>query len=306
MKVLITGIAGTHGQLLAHRLSTTHDVCGVDLRPWRGRPPGVRIHRVDIRKRRFEEVIRSERPDVVAHLGFTRHFRHAERLRHDNNVRGTRILLDHCVKYEVKQLLVLSSSYVYGAFAENPYDIDEDSPVSGSRSYPEIRDLVEVDSVACSFLWQHPEIRTSVLRPVGVLGPNATSMMSAYLQLPRVPTVAGFDPVMQFIAPDDLCRALSMAIEGGLRGVYNVVGSGQVPVHTAIRETGAIAWPLPGPLARVVFARLFDWGVWDYPAGVLDFLRYPLCINGRRFSADTGYRPLVSLREIFASMREPA
>jgi len=302
-KVLITGVAGPLGRALATRLAGDVDVCGVDVAPWRGAGAGVRVHQVDLRKRKFEDVVRTERPDAVVHMGFVRHFEKGERVRHDVNVRGTKQLLDHCVKYGVEHAIVFSSSAVYGAFAENPYGIDEDFPLSASRSYPEIRDQVEVDTLASAFIWQHDEVRTAVLRPVNVLGPTAESMMATYLRMPRVPTVMGFDPVIQFIAEDDLVEALVLALGCRLQGVFNVVGSGQVPLHTAIEAVGATAWPIPGPMLHAVCRRLFEWGAWRYPPGVLDYLRYPVCVSGRRFVQATGFRPKVSLREMFASMR---
>ncbi|MBW2230913.1 MAG: NAD-dependent epimerase/dehydratase family protein [Deltaproteobacteria bacterium] len=303
-KVLITGVAGALGRLLAARLSDGVEVCGVDVVPWRGPGLGVRMHRVDLRKRRFEDVVRTERPDAVVHMGFVRHFDVGERERHDVNVRGTKQLLDHCVKYAVQQLVVVSSSAVYGAFAENPYAVGEDFPLSASRSYPEIRDQVEVDTLASGFLWQHPEVHTSVLRPVNVLGPTMRSMMATYLRLPRVPTVAGYDPMMQVIAEADMTESLVLALQKKLRGVYNVVGSGEVPLHTAIRESGGVSWPIPMPFARMICQRFFEWGVWSFPPGLVDYLRFPVSVSGKPFAEATGFEPRVSLREIFASMRD--
>ena len=75
-------------------------------------------------------------PNALVHLGFIRHFRSSERERYDTNVRGTKQLLDHCIHHGVQKVVVISSSYVYGAFPENPYFMDEDSPLSASRSYP--------------------------------------------------------------------------------------------------------------------------------------------------------------------------
>ena len=302
-RVLITGIAGGQGRLLARRLARKFDVCGVDVVPWRGHPPAIRVHRVDLRKRKFEDIVRSERPDAIVHMGFIRHFRESDRKRHDLNVRGTKQLLDHCVKYGVGQLVAVSSSYVYGAFAENPFYMDEDSPLSASRSYPQIRDLVEVDTLCSAFIWRHPEVRTVVLRPVGVLGRHVHSMIASYLQLPRIPTVMGFNPMVQLLGEGDLCEALVCALEGELQGVYNVEGSGAVPLHTVIEQVGRIAWPVPGPLARLAFERLFEWGVWPYPAGVLDYVRYPVTVCGDRFARATGYEPKHSLTELFEAMR---
>ena len=302
-KVLITGISGGQGQLVARRLAREIDVCGVDVAPWRGHPRGTRIHRVDIRKRRFEDVIRTERPDSVVHLGFIRHFRDDLRERHDVNVRGTKQLLDHCVRYGVERVVVVSSGYVYGASPENPYFLEEDAPLSASRFYPEIRDLVEVDTLATAFLWKYPEIHTSVLRPVNVLGTSVHSMAGQYLGRSRVPTVMGFDPMMQFIHEEDLCEAIVLALEKSLSGVYNIVGPGEVPIHTAITETGGRARPLPEFAIRGLFDRLFRLGMWPYPAGMLDFLKYPVSLSGRHFDEATGFRCLFGLPEIFDSVR---
>jgi UDP-glucose 4-epimerase len=303
-KVLITGISGGQGRLLTRRLKPRWDVCGVDRSAWRGAPRGVRVHKVDLRKRKFEDVLRTERPNAVVHMGFIRHFREGQQARHDVNVRGTKALLDHCVKYGVEQLVVMSSSYVYGASEENPYFMDEDSPLSASRTYPEIRDLVEVDTLASTFLWKHPEIRTCVLRPVNVLGPSVNSMVKSYLSQGNVPTLMGFNPMMQFIHEEDVADAIALAVECGLQGVFNVVGPGEVPVITAIEETGGKPFSVPEPLVRFGFDRLFRWGVGSYPAGILDFLKYPVSLSGERFAEASKFQPQYGLSEIFESVRK--
>ena len=302
-KVLITGISGGQGRLLTRRLRENYEVCGVDRASWDGAPRGVNVHVVDIRKKKFEDVIRTEMPTAIVHLGFVRHFRTSERERYDVNVRGTKQLLDHCVNHGVQSLVVMSSSYVYGAFPENPYFMDEDQPLSASRSYPEIRDLVEVDTLASAYLWRYPHIRTCVLRPVNVLGHYVHSMIGRYLREPRVPTVMGFDPMMQFIHEEDLSEAIALALEHGLQGVFNVTGPGQVPLHTAIRETGGTAWPIPEPLMRPLFKRLFRWGLIPFPPGAIDYLKYPVTLSGQRFVEATNFRCLFGLEEIFHSVR---
>ena len=133
-KLLITGIAGGQGRLLASRASDAWDVVGVDNAPWEGHPRAINVHVVDVLKKKFEDVLRTERPDAVVHLGLIRHFRSDPERRHQVNVLGTKRLLEFCVKYDVKQLVVLSSSYVYGALPENPYFLDEDHPLNASRT----------------------------------------------------------------------------------------------------------------------------------------------------------------------------
>ncbi|MCG8588436.1 MAG: NAD-dependent epimerase/dehydratase family protein [Proteobacteria bacterium] len=302
-RVLITGIAGGQGRLLTRRLLDNWAVCGVDDRRWEGHPRGVKVHRADLRKRKFEDILRTERPKAVVHMGFIRHFRDSERERHDVNVRGTRKLLDLCVRYGVERLVVVSSGYVYGAFPENPYRMDEEQALSASRAYPEIRDLVEVDTLATAFLWKFPQVRTSILRPVNVLGHYVDSMANRYLRQPRVPVVAGFDPMLQFLHEEDLSEAIALALEHGLQGVFNVVGPGEVPLHTAIEESGGRAVSVPEPVLRFAFERAFRWGLSSTPVGVLDYLKYPVTLDGDRFREATHFRPFYGLQEIFDSVR---
>jgi UDP-glucose 4-epimerase len=302
-KVMIVGIAGGLGRLLARRLLDQYEVVGVDREPWPTRPPAVPFHQVDIRKRGFEDVLRKEQPATVVHAGFVRHFRESGESRYDVNVRGTRKLLDLCRTYGVRNVLVLSSSYVYGALPENPYFMDEDYPLSGSRNYPEIRDLVEVDTLTTAFMWRHPNLRVTILRPVPVVGRYVQSAIVTFLRMRRPIVMMGFNPMLQFIHEEDLTEALALAVQSGLRGVYNVAGPGEVPLHLAIRETGGSPLPLPEFAARAMIGRLFRLGFFPFPPGAIDYIKYTCTISGKRFVDETGFRPLFGLKEIFRSIR---
>jgi UDP-glucose 4-epimerase len=302
-KVLIVGVAGGQGRLLARRLLRRHEIVGVDRERWASRPPSVPFFEVDIRKRQFEDVFRKEAPTAVVHMGFVRHFRGRPGERYDINVRGTRQLLDHCVAYGVRKVVVLSSSYVYGALPESPSFMDEDYPLYGSRNYPEIRDLVEVDTLVSAFMWQHPSLATVVLRPVNRLGYYVQSAIGTYLQMRRVIVMTGFNPMMQFIHEEDVADALALAVERDVRGVFNVTGPGEVPLRVAIKETGGRPLSLPEPIARPLIARLHAAGLFPFPAGAIDYIKYPCSISGRRFGEATGFRPSFSLRETFRALR---
>jgi hypothetical protein len=67
------------------RLAASRTVC--EGAPGRA-PARIAMHVADLRKREFEEVMRSERPHAVVHLGVKRELRGDERARHDLNVRG--------------------------------------------------------------------------------------------------------------------------------------------------------------------------------------------------------------------------
>jgi len=117
-----------------------------------------------------------------------------------------------------------------------------------------------------------------------------------------LPTVAGFDPMMQFIHEEDLSEAIALALENDLRGVFNVVGPGAVPLKQAIRAVGKPRISVPEPFARLLFQQLFRLNMYEFPPSALEYLKYPCTIAGERFERATGFEPLFSLQDIFASV----
>ena len=82
--------------------------------------------------------------------------RASDKLHHSWNVVAFQKLLEYVEVYNVPKLVVLSSANVYGPMPENPQFLTEDAPLLGAQSFGGIRDLVELDMVAQSFFWRHP------------------------------------------------------------------------------------------------------------------------------------------------------
>lgn len=297
-KVLITGISGAVGRQLARRLLADYEVCGVDLRGWPNRPERIRIYPVDPRKQGFQDVFRNERPDAVLHLGFG-----APGASRNMNLHGVQHLLEHSLRYDVRKLLALSGSVVYGASPDNPFFMDEDHPPAGARDYPEVRDLMEMETLVMGFLWKAAQVRTCLLRPSHILGPLSHSAMCSYLRFARPPMVLGFDPVFQFLHEEDLATGVVRALELGLSGVYNLAGSGQLPLSAAVRAVGGRPLPIPGPLLRAALGGPLPLRIAPWPAAAVDYLKYPVTISGRRFVEATAFTPHFELHEIFQSLR---
>ena len=78
-----------------------------------------------------------------------------------------------------------------------------------------MRDLAEVDTLATRFLWRHPEVATTILRPVNTLGYYVHSTIGRYLRQRYVPTIMGFNPMMQFIHEEDVAEAVALALQIG-------------------------------------------------------------------------------------------
>ncbi len=166
----------------------------------------------------------------------------------------------------------------------------------------DVRDLIEVDMYAQSFMWRHPELETVILRPVNIVGPTVRNAPSNYLRLESPLTVMGFDPMVQLIHEEDVCRALVLALRPGIRGVYNVTGPGEVPLSAVLRELRRRPVPVPHPIIRPLLQRAFAARLTGFPPGEVDHIQYLCVVDGSRFERDGGWAPAWSLRDTIRSV----
>jgi UDP-glucose 4-epimerase len=295
--VAITGIAGNLGRALARMLYGQERIVGIDRRPFRGKPDDLEMHQVDIRRNRSEDPFRKGRLKALIHMGIMHDPRMSAEDHHSFNVLGTTRVLDYCVKYGIRKVVVLSSANVYGPAPSNSNFLAEDSPLMAAERFSDVRDLIAVDLYAQSFFYRHPEIETVVLRPVHIIGPLIKNAPSNYLRLEHPWVLMGFDPMLQLIHFDDVCRALAMSLRPGVRGVYNVVGPGEVPLSAVLRELGREPIPVPHFLARPILRRLFKLHLANFPTPELDYLQYNSTVDGSRFAREVGFTAQHSLRE---------
>lgn len=295
--VAITGISGNLGRALARLLHKSERVVGIDRRPFAGKPKDMEVHQLDIRKKKTEEVFRRGNVEALIHMGIMHDPRMSAGDHHTFNVLGTRAVLGYAAKYGVKKVVVLSSANVYGPSPDNSNFLTEDAPLMASQRFSDVRDLIEVDMYAQNFIWRHPEVETVILRPVHIVGPGIKNAPSNYLRLPRPWTLAGFDPIVQLIHFEDVCRALQLALKPRLRGVYNIVGPGEVPLSAIFRELGRRPIPVPHPMARPLLDRLFKLHLTSFPPGELDHIQFLCNVDGSRAVKEMGWAPRYTLRE---------
>jgi UDP-glucose 4-epimerase len=295
--VVVTGISGNLGRAVAKLLHVEAHVVGVDRRPLRDKPKDVEHLQVDLRKARVEDVFRKRQVDAVVHLGIMHDPRVAFSEAHSFNLLGTQKILDLCVRHGVRKLVVLSSANAYGPRPDNSNFLTEEAPLMAADRDSDVRDLVELDMYAQSFVWRHPEIETVILRPVNIVGPTVRNAPSNYLRLARPVVAMGFDPMLQLIHEVDAARALVQALRPGVRGVYNVTGPGEVPLSAVLRELGREPIPVPHFLLRPAMRRLFRAGLVSFPAAELDHLQDLCVVDGSRAAREWGWAPRFTLRE---------
>lgn len=297
-RVVVTGIAGRLGRLVVRRLhrDSSARVVGIDRRAFQGRPRDIEHIQVDIRSKRARDVFRGGDVRALIHLGVMHDPRQSGAEHHSWNVQGTLRLLDACQTYGVPKVVVLSSANVYGPRADNPQFLTEDAPLMASQEFPAIRDLIEVDMIASSFFWKSQGAETVILRPVHILG-GVKNAPSNYLRLPVVPTLLGFDPMIQVIHELDVVEAVVCALKPGVRGIFNVVGPGEVPLGTVLKELGKPTVPVPHPIAKPLVNFLWRSRFTSFPTPELDHIRYVCMVDGARAQREMGFKARRSLKE---------
>jgi len=299
-RIVMTGLAGRLGQLVAKRLHRmgSYQVVGIDRRPIGDLPKDIQHLQVDIRSRRARDVFRAGPVDAFIHLGLMHDPRKSSFEAHSWNVVGTSRLLEYCSDFQVRKVIFLSSATIYGPRPDNAQFLTEEAPLLASQDFPAIRHLIEADMQATSFFWQSrgKDVETVVLRPVHILG-QVRNAASNYLRLKHVPILMGFDPMVQVIHEDDVAHAIVLALKPGVHGVMNLTGPGEVPLSVLIRELGKLPIPVPAPLFKRTVRILFRARLTSFPMPELSYIRYICMVDGTRARNALGFRPQYSIKE---------
>lgn len=296
--VLVTGISGAFGSLVAKKLSQRFEVIGVDKRPMRA-IPNVEHHQLDLRRKSAYDLIRKKRPQSIIHLGVLRNPLKHQRGSQANffNLEITSQLLRLAEEINVRKFIFLSTANLYGPSSTSSGFLSEDAPLHGADRSPEIHDLVTLDMMIQSFFWKRPEIETIILRPVHLVGPHLNNAPTRYLRLDRIPTIMGFDPLIQCIHEDDVAQAVLLALHSGIRGIFNLVGQDSAPVSRIISVMNKNYIPIPEIFFRAFLRLTFKLNMANFPEGELDHLKYSCLVDGSRAERELGFKAKHSLKQ---------
>lgn len=301
--VLVTGLCGRLGKRVVRRLHREHRVVGIDRRAFPDRPRDVKLLQFDLRRKKTRDVFRAENVQAVVHLGILHNPRDSAEMHHEWNVVGFQKLLEYAAAFHVPKVVVLSSANVYGPRPDNPQFLTEENPLLGGASFSEIRDLIEVDMLAQSFFWRHPETETVILRPVHILG-SVRNAASNYLRLKSTPTVMGFDPMVQVVHEDDVVQAIERALRPGVRGIFNIAGPSPLPLSHLLKLLGRTRLPVPYTMLKPAIEQMFRLHLTSFPAPELDHIRYVCMVDDGRAREQLGYAPLRGIDETAFAVEE--
>lgn len=278
-RVLITGLSTFWGSRVAQALEADLDVdviVGLDRNE-----PTVPLERTEYVRTDesysiLARIVKAAKIDTIVHTFLVVDSTQTRtRAIHEINVIGTMNLFAaaSAPQSTVRNVVVKSSTLVYGAHPKDPVWFSEESRRAQTPKSTLERSLLEVEGYVRDFAVDNPHVSVSMLRFSNVLGPDITTPLAKALALPLVPSMFGFDPRLQFVHEADVVRAMLFVLDNEVQGIYNVAGDGLLPWSEVAAICGKRTFPLPPVGMGMVSTPLSRLGV-DLPPELLDLLRF--------------------------------
>ncbi len=290
--VAVTGAAGYIGGRLVERLLAegVERVVGVDVRPAAIEHERYTHLAQDICAP-LDVAFRKQGVEAVVHMAFVLRQTRRRAEGHRVNVEGGNNVLWAAHAAEVRRIVLMSSSTIYGPSPKHTAPLDEDAPVRPPRGFAYAEDKAETERAFRRFAdTRGDDVDVSILRGCVVMGPNAANFITAALDKPVLVRVGGEDPPMQFVHEDDVVELLWRFVAEPHPGVFNVAAPGTVRWSEMVAAAGKRLISLPAwaiyPLTQFAWlARLQN----DAPAVGLDFIRWPWTVSTARLEAELGF-----------------
>jgi UDP-glucose 4-epimerase len=293
-RVLITGLDTFWGGRMAQALEGEPDVemiLGLGANEPRVPLERTEFVRSDQKYSILNRIVRATQVDTIVHTFLeTNSINVSARVLHEINVIGTLNLLAAAgtAGSSVRQVVVKSSTHVYGASETDPTWFREEDTRNGPVRTRVERSLIEVEALVRDFAEDNPHLLVTVLRFANVLGTDIITPVSYDLRRRLLPCIAGYDPLVQFIEEDDVVRALEFVTGHRLPGVFNVAGAGKLPWSEVASIGGAFLLPLPPFKPRAFVAPLQRIGRIQFPPEMEGLVRYGRGVDTSRL-AEAGF-----------------
>ena len=127
---------------------------------------------------------------------------------------------------------------------------------------------------------------------------------SNYLRLDTVPTLLGFDPMMQVVHQRDVLSAIELSLVPGVRGIFNIAGPEPLALSRAIALLGRRVLAVPHSVAKAAVKNLFRFRLTSFPAPELDFIRYVCMVDDTKARSSLNYAPAHGLEATLRAVDE--
>jgi UDP-glucose 4-epimerase len=308
-RILITGLSSYWGGRLAQALEQNDEIeaiIGVDSRDPTLELERTEFVRVGTQHGLLRRIVEAAEIDTVIDARLIPDSAVVPpRAAHENNVIGTMNILAACSGEgsTVRKFVFKSSTHYYGSEQDDPAFFTE----AMGRPHPPRtrieRDIVEAEATVADFAEKNPDVSVTILRYANVLGPDVRTSHTQLFSLPVVPMILGFDPRYQFVHEDDVVAALEHAVDGDLRGIFNVAGDGVLAFTEVAGLLGKTYAPLLPPWGTGLAAAALRRTGLNIPDEMLQQLRFGRGVDNRKLKA-TGFNYRFTTRETVQKLAE--
>lgn len=307
--ILITGTGSFTGGALLKQLeddpSFTQTIVAVDIERPRFPLRKTKFYKLSLTGRSADSelvaILKKEKIHTVVHGAFPITPPKNIEFAHELICIGTLFLLNACSAANVKRFVLLSTADVYGAFPDNPHFLTEEHLPRGSRLSQFLADKIDAEIQALAVGREHPDMTVIALRISTILGPTVETYKTRYLRRAVVPTILGYDPLMQFIHEDDVITACRLAMNATESGIYNIAAKGVLPLSKVIRICGKLNLPLVQTGLKTITQTLWYLNLSPAPASHLNFIKYQWLVEAEKAYRLLGFKPKFTTKEALLS-----
>ncbi len=294
----LTGASGFIGSRILGRLVESADdrpILVIDNQ----KPPvehrRIRFFRVDFTEPTADAtlaaILKKEECDTFIHTAYLSNPTHDQAYAHELEAIGTMHVLHASGEAGIRKLIVAGTTMSYGALPSNPNFLTEEHPLRASSRVASLRDRVEAEQEVARFSRKNPDTVVTLLRSCWIMGPTVSGFVTTFFSRSMVPTLLGYDPLLQFVHEEDAVDAFERAVMHDFRGAYNIVGSGVLPLSTLLKLAGKPSIPILHIAAYPFAEALWMSQLSEAPGPYLDYLRYLWVADGDKARIEMGFEP---------------
>ena len=243
--------------------------------------------------------------DAVVHLASTVSPDRTEPAAADLELAILRRVLDAGDDAGVRQVVVLSTAMVYGAWPGNPVPLTEDAAVRPNPDFDWAVLRARLEQLASEWGSMRPGVAVAVMRPTAVVADDDLGRLARVLHASRVGVVAEGDPPVQYLHVDDLASAIATVVAERFDGVANVAPDGWIPpdaFHDLEGPTPRLR--VPSWAARGLASVRWRAGLAPTPPAVVPYTAHSWVVANDRLRS-LGWRAEHSNEEAWVVSHEP-
>ena len=250
--------------------------------------------------------LKSHQVATLVHLAFRQGPSPYPGRSHELESVGSMRLAQACLESKVRKILLWSRTWLYGARADAPSVLDEQAPTNARRTERFLADKIDAERDILSFRAPGRGRTATILRMAPIVCPGSSSHITNLLMSRSVPSILGFDPMVQLLHVDDAAEAILLALFRDGPPIVNVTSAGAVPLSYARRTLGTRPLVLPRSMATAMTSALWLSGKGQLPPSMLDYIQYSCVADDRLAGSVLSYHASHNASSILEQARADA